>query len=322
MTSYFYRLRFYFCLSFLIHGLALSILGTIPIQTRNNLDNPEGRVIDIKFEPREIEKHMKKLVEVQEPSVEKPQQTDNIAEQNSIATGPNLIEGDSPGPVNLERSEFDRLEKPPSQIKVANVVGNTRGKIQEKQSSLKKEISKPELDRKKQPVDSLVEESSKTNSSKEGPIIDSQNPDISDENEGKMAELDKTYALYTQKRSAEGRVYNQIKKEGVLGFDALQDEIAPYLKEIRRKVERNWIHLLLTRYSGMKPTEVVIDCEISQDGKLVRLEGVGLPDDPFFLSLCKQALNKASPFPPFPFSVPDFYQDKNLKIRWTFSFMK
>jgi len=79
--------------------------------------------------------------------------------------------------------------------------------------------------------------------------------------------------------------------------------------------------MLLTRYSGTSPTEVVIDCAIAPDGTLARVEIVGEPKDRVYAALCKDAVEKAGPFKPFPFTVPDMYRNRNLEIRWTFSFL-
>ncbi|HPO14664.1 MAG TPA: hypothetical protein PLI09_14585 [Candidatus Hydrogenedentes bacterium] len=118
-----------------------------------------------------------------------------------------------------------------------------------------------------------------------------------------------------------GRLYDKVNTIGFPGFEASKDQVAPYLHEVRRRVEKRWNAALLTRYSGVSPTEVVIDCAIASDGRLARVEIVGEPEDRVYAALCKEAVEKAGPFKPFPFKVPDMYRNKNLEIRWTFSFL-
>jgi len=119
-----------------------------------------------------------------------------------------------------------------------------------------------------------------------------------------------------------GEVRDTVLGQGIASFDALQDEIAPYLQEIKRRVERRWNGALMTRYSGHMPVEATIDCAIAPDGTVVRVEIVGEPSDRLYAALCQDAIRGAGPFPPFPFEVPDLYRSQNLEIRWTFSFLR
>ncbi len=119
-----------------------------------------------------------------------------------------------------------------------------------------------------------------------------------------------------------GRVEGGIKGKGFLAFDAMQDEIAPYLLKIRRKVERQWWSALALHYSGTSPTKAVIDCAVNPGGELVRARVVDPGDSPSFAPLCRVSLQRAAPFGPFPFSVPDMFRSKNLDITWTFHFLE
>jgi hypothetical protein len=109
--------------------------------------------------------------------------------------------------------------------------------------------------------------------------------------------------------------------KGFIGFEALEHELGPYLKEVRDRVERNWRAALEMRFSGASRTQAVLDCAISPQGKLVRVKIVEPGDSPTFAVLCKQAIEKAAPFSPFPFDVPAIYRSQNLEIRWTFSYL-
>ncbi|MCX5769962.1 MAG: TonB C-terminal domain-containing protein [Candidatus Hydrogenedentes bacterium] len=118
-----------------------------------------------------------------------------------------------------------------------------------------------------------------------------------------------------------GRVEGGVKRSGLLSFEAMESEIAPYLKVIRQRVERNWRTALHTRYSGTSRTRAVLDCAIAPDGHIIEVAIVEPGDSATFAPLCKQAVENAGPFDPFPFEVPEVYRSKNLEIRWTFSFL-
>ena len=108
---------------------------------------------------------------------------------------------------------------------------------------------------------------------------------------------------------------------GMTNFEALRHEIAPYLKHIRDKVERHWIEALLMRYTGTSPTRAEVFCAIAPDGTLVEARIVGMADDAIFAAICRDAIERAAPFDPFPFETPDIYRNKNLEINWHFSFL-
>ncbi|NIA15595.1 MAG: hypothetical protein GWP08_16150 [Nitrospiraceae bacterium] len=119
-----------------------------------------------------------------------------------------------------------------------------------------------------------------------------------------------------------GRVEGGVKRQGFAAFEAMEHELAPYLREVRRRVDRNWRAALQLRFSGTSPTRAVLDCAIRPDGRLAYVNIVEAGGSATFAPLCKQAVERAGPFPPFPFEVPDMYRDKNLEIRWTFRFLE
>jgi len=118
-----------------------------------------------------------------------------------------------------------------------------------------------------------------------------------------------------------GRVDGGVKTKGFLGFEAERNEFAPYLQAIQRKVEARWRSTLQMKYSGVSQTQAVIDCSIRPDGKLEMVQIIDPGNSVTYAPLCKEAIEKAGPFSPFPFTVPEVYRSKNLEIRWTFSFM-
>jgi len=118
-----------------------------------------------------------------------------------------------------------------------------------------------------------------------------------------------------------GRVDGGIAGNGFLSFEAMESEFAPYLREVRNRVERRWKALIQLRYSGSSATKAVLDCAIDPKGRLVHVTVVEPGSSASYAGLCKEAIERAGPFPPFPFEVPAVYREKNLEIRWTFSFL-
>ncbi len=118
-----------------------------------------------------------------------------------------------------------------------------------------------------------------------------------------------------------GRLHDAVKSVGFTNYAAIQDALAPYMKTVRGKVEREWNRALITRYSGTARTVAEVDCTIAPDGRLLSAKVVGLPRDRVYAALCREAIERAAPFDPFPFIVPNMYRNKNLEIRWTFSFL-
>ncbi|HDP34757.1 MAG TPA: hypothetical protein ENN29_06550 [Candidatus Hydrogenedentes bacterium] len=108
---------------------------------------------------------------------------------------------------------------------------------------------------------------------------------------------------------------------GLTNFEALRHEIAPYLKYLRDKVEQCWMEALLMRYTGTSPARAEVFCAIAPDGTLAEARIVGMTDDPIFAGLCRDAIERAAPFKPFPFETPDIYRNQNLEINWHFSFL-
>ena len=119
-----------------------------------------------------------------------------------------------------------------------------------------------------------------------------------------------------------GRPDGGAKGQGFIGFEAKQHEFAPYVKEVRRSVEKRWKALVSIRYSGSSPTEAVVNCAIKPNGELAFVTVKEAGDSATFAAMCKEAIETAAPFPPFPFKVPRVYRTENLEIRWTFSFLQ
>jgi len=125
----------------------------------------------------------------------------------------------------------------------------------------------------------------------------------------------------TSPGESRGRIGGGVLNDGFTSFEALKSDIAPYLKEVRTRVERRWFAAMAFRYKGTSPTKAVVDCAINREGKLVEAAIHEEGSISLFANICKEAIEQAAPFPPFPFQVPDIYANKNLEIRWTFSFL-
>ncbi|MCC6795332.1 MAG: TonB C-terminal domain-containing protein [Candidatus Hydrogenedentes bacterium] len=119
----------------------------------------------------------------------------------------------------------------------------------------------------------------------------------------------------------QSRVEGNAKSMGFLSFEAQQSQFAPYLRQVRDRVEQRWKSIMHVRYTGVSTAQAVLDCAIGPDGKLDKVAIVETGESATFASLCKQAIEQAGPFGPFPFEVPAMYQNKNIEIRWTFSFL-
>ncbi|MGC8845308.1 MAG: hypothetical protein ACP5QY_05620 [Candidatus Hydrogenedens sp.] len=295
--------------SLIIHCCILGILIKTSLYSQPTPYISKEKSIRVEFVKQEQQNTIKKLVEVIEPTDEVPSKTENIAEANSISSAPVKSEGDIPGPPLVENPKIETLGSETEKMQVANIIPQTKKttKIQHKEA-VKNNFPMGAILHREKGGTILPKKEDNTNDEK---LIKEQSPEeiVEPEYSGKAFQ------------NPQGKIYNQVKKEGILGFEAIQDQLAPYLKEIQRKVEKYWLHYLLTRYSGTKPTEVVIDCEISSEGKIVKIDIIGEPEDLLFAGICKQALQKSAPFSPFPFQVPDIYKNRNLQIRWTFSFL-
>jgi len=246
----------------------------------------------------------RQVVDVHTPADTAVAPTDLIAAANSKATDTELREGDDPGPRFDEVDRFDTLamQAPPRPTRPPPPRVPRRPAMQALQAAR----SQPEVPRQR-----AVPE-------------DAEPAPPAEESEARLqiAQAEARSAEEPLARVSKGRRHNAVKHMGVVGFEAIQDDIAPYLKKIRRRVERLWTTALLTRYSGSSPTDAVIDCVIRPDGHVAFAQIVGWPEDRVFAAICRDAIVKAGPFGPFPFRVPAMYRNKNLEIQWTFGFLQ
>jgi outer membrane biosynthesis protein TonB len=243
------------------------------------------------------------------PAQQPVERTDLIAEVNSKARDTQLREGTDPGPRPKEIADFDSLSapKPPAPKQEPAASPPKQEAPTPPKPDTKDRVERAELLDKVAKTTQVKEAEPTPPEAKEEPFTVSRagNPAVPD----------------TPRQGTKGRLHDSVKNKGFTGFEALQSEIAPYLQEVRRRVERRWYEALVLRYSGSERTEVVVDCAITPEGKLASLSIVGEPQDRVYAALCKEAIERAAPFGPFPFKVPDMYREENLEIRWTFSFL-
>ncbi len=122
-------------------------------------------------------------------------------------------------------------------------------------------------------------------------------------------------------RSSRGREGGGADKSGFTSFEATKHVLGDYMLEVRRKVERQWRAALQLRYAGVSRTDSLVECSIRPDGTLEYVRIVEPGDSMSYAIICRDSIEKAGPFGPFPFDVPDIYRKENLEIVWKFSYL-
>lgn len=315
--NYSTRIKIAAVFSMLIHAAGVGLLRhTYSPREYIPAVSPEPIVLDLQPEspPEPAPSPQPQFVDVAVPSEAPPQTNDHIAIENSEAMDLALHEAERPAPA-LEQDEFDALPLPaappappqPAPQPAAKPAPNdaTEEKLTEKDDAAK--VNKPEAPVETKTTERLTEsvEAPSAPEAPEGPL--------------KIAQAQ----LMPAQRPEKGKTRERggVSKQGQTNFDAIQSEIAPYLKHVRERVEQQWNQMLYTRYSGTSPVKAVIDCAINAQGELVSVNVVGTDQDKLYSALCRDAVQRAGPFGAFPFQVPDIYRGKNLEIRWTFSFL-
>jgi len=112
-----------------------------------------------------------------------------------------------------------------------------------------------------------------------------------------------------------------VVSKGILNFEANADEMAPYMKELRKRVRREWLAGVQIHYPGTSRAKAVVKCSIRPNGTLNAVNVLDAGNSVTFSLICVEAIRKAGPFPKFPFEVPEIYRNDNLEITWTFSYL-
>lgn len=307
--TYANRMTLALLLSVLLHVSGLGVLHyTYEPPVHVPPAAPEPMVLDLQPEPEPAPP--RQLVDIETPAPVPPAPTDRIAEEHAEAMDLARRPDDERGPA-LEPDSFDALPNPPA----------PEAPPQPEPTPPPREPEPAEKD-----APETEDEAREPDESMDTPLASEASPEAAESPAETESEEPMRVAQVPPappERPSAGRSRDQAgaPKHGVTNFDAIRSEIAPYLKQVRRQVERRWNEMLYTRYSGTSPVKAVIDCAINPEGELVSVTVVGSQNDPLYSALCKDAVQRAGPFGPFPFEVPEIYRDKNLEIRWTFNFL-
>lgn len=268
--------------------------------------SPEPIVLDLQPDPAHQPPPPRQLIEPAVPAAEPPPPADLIAETNAEAMDTVATLEHDTGP-QLEQDDFDELPQSASPPVPPAPAAPPPPKPARKEAANEAE-SKLLANESDIPLESVQD----AGNERQNPPVDPGEPIL-------LAQVQP--ALPERPAPGKSRSRTGVAKEGVTNFDAIQSDIAPYLKLVRQRVERRWNEMLYTRYSGTTPVKAVIDCAINPQGELVSVTVAGTENDRLYSALCRDAVLRAGPFGPFTFEVPDIYREKNLEIRWTFNFL-
>ncbi|MBI4558381.1 MAG: TonB C-terminal domain-containing protein [Candidatus Hydrogenedentes bacterium] len=292
--------------SILLHIVGLLVLSFHRVDARVGLAGGDEPII-VRLQPMQTDP-IKRLVNSAVPAKEPVDiSTDLISDRNSKASDFSNVEGTRKAPQMDEASQFDELRSPgpvpmatgTTPSAPAAEISPPKPKLQEETTSAEPTLTAAPPPEPRSPPEAKLEESERM----------------------QLAQAVTPAVPLPETGPSRGRVEGGVKNLGFLGFEAMKHELAPYLQEVRRRVEKRWIAALHMKYSGASQTQAVLDCAINADGKLVYVAIVDPGPAVGYAPLCKEAIESAGPFPPFPFRVPEVYRSKNLEIRWTFSFL-
>lgn len=323
-------------MSLLLHGAFVAAIALNPGACQPTALGfvDDQRPVVVNLQPRDPETR-KRLIEPSAPSQDLPEETDLIAETNAEAQDTRDSAGDETTPDLPEIAEFDNLggapmpapelipepPKPraaeePADVTVGEKPAPQQAKPAEEELRVKPE---PEL----APIDVARQapraEPKETPEKPSDAAAGESTPTVPQPFD--VARADAIPIPGPDEGPSRARKPGGVEAEGFANFEAKQHELAPYLKTIREKVEREWRAALQMRYTGTTPTKAVLQCTINPKGEVVNVEIVEPGSSVSYGPLCKDAIQRAGPFGPFPFEVPAIYQNQNLEIRWTFSFM-
>ena len=289
----------------------------------------------------------KELAESTAPTTKPPADSDRIAETDSQAQDMSDVEGTRNAPFFKQASETDILARtappslpssPPTPPPPPASPSPPPQPSPQEAAPVKKSEPVPDIQPPKKPAQVMAaripETPPNTKPAEPKPVDTTSIPPATSPLSPSQAEFSPPISPLALPKTQEsqgmatlpqgtsrGQIDGGVKNEGFVAYEAIRDKVAPYLKTIRARVERNWQTSLHLKYLGTSPTKAVLDCAIGPDGKLVAVNIVDAGDATGYAAICKEALERAAPFDPFPFQVPDMYQSKNLEIRWTFNFL-
>lgn len=291
-----------------VHALAVLIIPwDRDDATAHEILGPAPKPVIMHLQPQDSARPSKRLVDITTPTQDPVDLlTDLIAEANASAADAFDIDSGENAPRMEEVDDFDSLTapKPPVQVEPSPAPPTQPTPESPEQDDatermqIAEVISEPDLF--------------------EREVSAFQPPVMAEEQVDNQPE---TPVLELPQGRTRGRKRGGVEKIGLLNFEALQDEIAPYLKVVRNRVERRWRQAILLRFSGATRRKAVLDCAIAPDGRIVEVTIFESGGSGTYAEMCRQAVLAAGPFPPFPFEVPPGYRTKNIEIRWTFSYL-
>jgi hypothetical protein len=322
------RLTTSFGISLLLHGLIFALIALQMAQSSAPVLSLSIAPITVALSPTPPPE-ARSMVDAVAPTAEPVGPTDLIAEQNSKAQDLSDVVGKRLAPFFENPSEFDQVAGPPSAEPVQTPAPQAPAKPTappEKHEKPRRELissSKKANDRTQLAMaDAREQLDMAAGEAARGADAAAENGSASEGNASPGSGQSKgPSGPGTSPGESRGRVDGGVLTDGFTGFEALKSDIAPYLKEIRARVEHKWFAAMAFRYKGVSPTTAVVDCAINREGKLVYATIHEEGSVALFARVCKESIQEAAPFPPFSFEVPDIYANKDLEIRWTFSFM-
>lgn len=270
-------------------------------------------------EPDSVDESLiRRLVETAVPAEAPVEESDYISDQDSQARDMNEDVGEDGQPRTEEPKDVDQIARaasaesqpaatpPARQLEEETSIANES--VEQMKESAPDNESSIEVQASSLSEESTVEEETLA----ESEASDEERVLVAKNEEAAPGEFDAPEAA----REAKGA-----QAQGYTNFEAKSDEFAPYMLEIRKRVERHWRTALHLKYSGTGRTSAELECAIKPSGEIAYVRVMDSGNSLSHAALCKEAIEKAGPFPPFPFEVPELYRKENLEIRWRFSFM-
>lgn len=108
-----------------------------------------------------------------------------------------------------------------------------------------------------------------------------------------------------------------------LAFEARSHIVAPYVKDVKNRIQKYWLGYLLFKYPDvfLRPSKAVVWFKILKDGsikgpKVVRYEG-----DEMFKDICLASVENVAPFPDIPEDIwNEVEEDGGIEIVFTFRY--
>jgi len=119
------------------------------------------------------------------------------------------------------------------------------------------------------------------------------------------------------------RIFNSmappsVDELGVLAFATQTHLLAPYLKDVKKKIFDNWYEMLKEQKSKFIGSRVTVAFRIQMDGSVTALQVVKGESPELYENLCLVAIQKAVPFDPAPIEIPEFLKDRSVPVQFTF----